>query len=82
MPEEFANASFAPPLVNLSSRIPWNSLDNRLASCSYWAEDGERVGCGEEGWIYDRYRGCLEDGIFFEPSKSVTFSGAFSAAAP
>ena len=67
--------------MNLSTRIPWNSLDNRLASCSYWTEDGETVGC-DEGWIYDRYKGCLDDGIVFEPSKNVSISGASSAAAP
>ena len=53
MPGEYANASFESPLLNLSSRIPWNDLDNRLESCSYWAEDGQTVSCGE-GWIYDR----------------------------
>ena len=53
MPEEFPNSSYNNPSLNLSSRIPWNSLDSRLSSCRYWGEGEGEVEC-DQGWIYDR----------------------------
>jgi len=53
LPEEFPNSSYNNPSLNLSSRIPWNSLDSRLSSCRYWGEGEGEVEC-DQGWIYDR----------------------------
>ena len=55
LPEELPNSTFNNLDIDLESRIPWNSLDNRLSSCSMYEDDdqGETMGC-QNGWIFDK----------------------------
>ena len=53
LPEESHNASFYNPDINLTARIPWNTLDDRLSSCRMYDGQGGEVGC-DQGWIFDK----------------------------
>ena len=53
LPEESHNASFYNPDINLTARIPWNTLDDRLSSCRMYDGQGGEVAC-DQGWIFDK----------------------------
>ena len=36
LPEEFPNASYHNSDINLTARIPWDDLDNKLSSCDMY----------------------------------------------
>ena len=38
LPEEFPNASYHNPDINLTARIPWDDLDNKLSSCDMYQQ--------------------------------------------
>ena len=38
LPEEFPNASYHNPDINLTARIPWDDLDNKLSSCHMYQQ--------------------------------------------
>ena len=38
--EEFSNASYHNPDINLTARIPWDDLDNKLSSCDMYQQGG------------------------------------------
>ena len=40
LPEEFPNASYHNPDINLTARIPWDDLDNKLSSCDMYQQGG------------------------------------------
>ena len=54
LPEEFSNSSYDNPDIDLSSRIPWDSKNNRLSSCLMVnLTTGNNVTC-DDGWIFDK----------------------------